>query len=115
YAAVIECEPTDRDVGVNVACPFVSGTDASVVDPSLNVTVPVGLPLPEVGATVAVRVTDDAKIDGSADEATVVVVAGWPIPVPASAKVAETTLKPFVMPSAPDLMPAELGVNVTLT
>jgi len=114
YAAVIECEPTDRDVGVNVACPFVSGTDASVVDPSLNVTVPIGVPLPDVGVTAAVRVTDEARIDGFADEATVVVVAGWPMPVPISAKVAGTTLNPFVMPSVPTLLPTALGVKATL-
>src|SRR5207248_1107361 len=37
----------------------------SVVDPSLNVTVPVGLPLPgEVTDTVAVNVTDCPKLGG---------------------------------------------------
>jgi len=50
----------------------------SVVDPSLNVTVPVGLPLPgEVTDTVAVNVTDCPKLDGLALEETLVVVLDW--------------------------------------
>lgn len=115
YAAVIECDPTDSDDDVNVAWPLVSGTVASAVEPSLNVTVPVGLPLPPDGATVAVKVTDADRMDGSADEVTVVVVASWPMPVPLSARDAGTTLNPLVMLSAPILVPTALGVNVTLT
>lgn len=46
-----------------------------VVAPSLNVTVPVGLPAPgATAATVAVNVTDCPKFDGFAPDATVVVV-----------------------------------------
>ena len=43
-----------------------------------KVTVPVGVPAPgETGATVAVKVTDCPKTDGSGDEVTVVVVDAW--------------------------------------
>ena len=40
-----------------VAVPLESCPDPNVVDPLLNVTVPVGVPLPEAGATFAVKVT----------------------------------------------------------
>lgn len=61
----------------NVADPPLRVPVPSVVAPSLNVTVPVGVPLP--GATtamVAVNVTDCPKTDGFADEMTIVVVLG---------------------------------------
>jgi hypothetical protein len=45
---------------------------------SLNVTVPVGVPLPDPTATtVAVKVTDCPKLDGFALETTEVVVLAW--------------------------------------
>jgi hypothetical protein len=44
------------------------------VVPSLNVTVPVGVPVPEVTETVAVNVTDWPEHDGLADEVTTVEV-----------------------------------------
>ena len=48
----------------------------SVVDPSLNRIVPVGVPDPgEVAVTVAVNVTDWPVTDGFAEDATAVVVA----------------------------------------
>ncbi len=40
----------------------------------VNVTLPVGVPVPEVGATVAVNVTWSPKVDGFSDETTVVMV-----------------------------------------
>ena len=41
---------------------------------SKNVTVPVGLPVPEVTVTVAVKVTDCPKTDGLVPDTTVVIV-----------------------------------------
>ena len=69
----MECEATDSVEVVNVAWPEpLSAEVPRVVVPSLNVTVPVGVPPLEV--TVAVNVTDWLKTDGLADELTVVVV-----------------------------------------
>lgn len=46
-----------------------------MVEPSLNVTVPAGVPRPgELATTVAVSVTDWPKTEGLAEEVTVVVV-----------------------------------------
>lgn len=58
-AAVIECDETPRLEVLNVAVPLeLSGAVPSAVVPSLNVTVPVGVPAPGVmTATVAVNVT----------------------------------------------------------
>ena len=55
---------------VNVAVPADSVPVPSVVEPSLNVTVPVAV----LGDTVAVRVTDWPKVEGFAEEEMVVVV-----------------------------------------
>jgi hypothetical protein len=76
YVAVIECVPTPRDAVVNTAVPDVSSdTVPRRVDPSLNVTVPPGVPAPtDVGATVAVNVTDCPACDGFWLEAIDVVV-----------------------------------------
>src|SRR3954469_21342677 len=59
YWAVIECEPEERLEVVRTALPDAStATAPRTVGPSLNVTVPVGVPAPEVDAsTVAVNVT----------------------------------------------------------
>jgi hypothetical protein len=65
YTAVIEWDPTDKVDVENVAWPPLSVPVPSVVAPSLNVTVPVGVPLPEPdAATVAVNVTDCPNTDG---------------------------------------------------
>jgi hypothetical protein len=70
---VIEWLPTASVEEVNVALPAVTVTAlARVVVPSVNLTVPVGVPLAD--AMVAVRVTDDPDVDGFAEEVTVVVV-----------------------------------------
>ena len=56
-------------------------TVARVAAPSLNVTVPVGVPAPgATAATVAVKVSDWPKTDGLGPvvRATVVVVLAWP-------------------------------------
>jgi hypothetical protein len=59
YTAVIECGPTASALVLNVATPPLSVPVPIVVRPSLNVTVPVGVPAPGVtAATVAVKVTD---------------------------------------------------------
>ena len=73
YAAVIECDAALKDEVVKVACPLASVVLPRVVPPSLNVTVPVGVP-PEP-TTVAVKVTDCPAVLGFAEEDTVVVVA----------------------------------------
>ena len=44
------------------------GIVASVVDPSLNVTVPVGVPEPPDFATVAVKVTDCPNVLGLSED-----------------------------------------------
>ena len=54
---VMECKPATRLAVLNVACPKLTAFVARELVPSLNVTVPVGLP--EAGATamtVAVKV-----------------------------------------------------------
>ena len=57
------------------ACPPLSAPVPSVVVPSMNVTVPDGVPLPGgVVVTVAVKVTDPAKVEGFVPELTLVVV-----------------------------------------
>ena len=60
---------------MKVACPAISAPVPSVVAPSLNVTVPVGVPAPgAVAVTVAVKVTDWPNTDGLTEEATPVLV-----------------------------------------
>jgi hypothetical protein len=73
YTALMEWEPTASAEVVSVACalPFREPVP-NVVVPSMNVTVPVGAPEPEVGATVAVKVTGWPGAAGFVDEASVV-------------------------------------------
>jgi hypothetical protein len=60
---------------VNEAFPALRVAVPSVVAPSLKVAVPVGVPAPGATAlTVAVNVTDWLKVDGFAEEATVVLL-----------------------------------------
>jgi hypothetical protein len=65
---------TDNDEIPNVATPApFNGPVPSTVAPSLNVTVPVGAPLPgATAATVAVNVTDWPNTDGLAEDVSVV-------------------------------------------
>src|ERR1700680_876630 len=58
---------------LKVALPAERAPVPMIVVPSLNVTVPVGVP--EVALTVAVKVTGWPKVDGFNEEARVVVVA----------------------------------------
>ena len=60
---------------VNVATPLASRATGACGTLSIeNVTVPVGVPLPLVGVTVAVKVTDCPKTDGLEALVKVVVV-----------------------------------------
>jgi len=70
---------TESEEVANVATPDpLSAPVPSVVPPSLNVTLPVGVPAPgATAATVAVKVTDWPNTDGWAEEVTPVVVAAW--------------------------------------
>ena len=76
YVGVIECGPSTREDAENVAWPLVLiVTVDSMVEPSLNAMVPVGVPAPGAATlTVAVNVTGPLRIEGFADETTVVSV-----------------------------------------
>ncbi len=75
YTAVIVCAATESAAVAKVACPALRALLPSVLVPSENVTVPVGVPLPgNTALTVAVNVTDCPAADGFTDEATVVVL-----------------------------------------
>ena len=64
-----------RDEIAKVATPPLSVPVPRVAPPSLNVTLPVGVPLPGAAAvTVAVKVTDWPKTEGFADDVTAVVL-----------------------------------------
>ena len=76
YDALIEWEPTASVLVTNVAWPEPFRVPVPrVLEPSLKVTVPVGVPAPGLFAvTVAVKVTDCPDTDGLAEELTSVVV-----------------------------------------
>src|SRR6266568_5158784 len=78
YDALIEWEPTASVLVTNVAWPEPFRVPVPrVLEPSLKVTVPVGVPAPLVLAfTVAVKVTGCPDTDGLIDETTPVVVPG---------------------------------------
>src|SRR5439155_1224321 len=78
YDALIEWEPTASVLVTNVAWPEPFRVPVPrVLEPSLNVTVPVGVPAPLVFAfTVAVKVTGCPDTDGLIEETTPVVVPG---------------------------------------
>ena len=73
YTPVIEWLATDKVDVVNVALPLLSVPVPSVVDPSLKVTVPVGVPPLDV--TVAVNFTEAPKVDGFSEDVTEVELA----------------------------------------
>ena len=77
YTAVIEWLPTASEEVVNVAIPEPPKVPVpSAVDPSMKVTMPVGIPEPGATAViVAVKVTDWPNTDGLADETICEVVA----------------------------------------
>lgn len=70
---MIELEPDGRADVAKVAIPPLRAAVPSVVEPFLNVIVPVGVPLAAV--TVAVKVTDCPTVEGFVEEAKVVVLA----------------------------------------
>ena len=73
-----EWRPTASALIVNAAVPLLRVTGLPAAVPStLNCTVPVGTVDPDVGATVAVKVTDCINADGFSELATVVVVLCW--------------------------------------
>jgi hypothetical protein len=75
YWAVIECVPVERLEFERVATPLVlSVEEPRGVLPSENVTVPVGVTVPEVGVTVAVNVTICARREGFGEEVSEVAV-----------------------------------------
>jgi hypothetical protein len=77
YTAVNEWLPPVNVDTVVTAAPPESVAVPMTVLPSLNVTVPVGVPVPELGLTTALRVTDCPYTDGfKFDVSTVVVTAG---------------------------------------
>ena len=81
YTAVIACDPMARLDVDNFATPLASsGTDPSVVAPSMNATLPAGVPPDEV--TVAVNVTVSPVLDGFFDEARAVDVGTGVVTVP---------------------------------
>jgi hypothetical protein len=76
-AAVIVCELTESAAVENVASPLADSVPVpNTVEPSLNSTVPVGVPAAAIPAvTFAVNVTLSPNTDGFGVEETVVVVA----------------------------------------
>ena len=76
YDTVIDWVATPRLEVVRLALPPLRVAVPRELEPSLKVTVPVGVPLPgAAAATVAVKVTDWPKTEGFADDVTEVVVA----------------------------------------
>jgi len=75
YRAVIECVPTERFEVDNVATQLaLSADEPRVLLPSRSVTVPVGVPVPEDGLTVAVNVTCCPRTEGFGEDVSEVVV-----------------------------------------
>lgn len=74
YDAVIECAPTASVEVLNVAISELTVPLPICVAPSLKVIVPVGLPDPDFGATVAVNVTGCPVVGVVADATREVVV-----------------------------------------
>jgi hypothetical protein len=75
YTAEMAWLPSARALVLKLALPPLNATSPRVLAPSLNVTVPVGVPEPGAAAlTVAVNVTVCPKTDGLAEETTVVLL-----------------------------------------
>lgn len=113
----MECDPTDSDDVAKIAWLFVIVPVPNTAEPSLNVTVPVGVPLPGgLVFTVAVKVMLCPNTDGFAEDITEVDVSDvvCVLPVPLRGMEVGTPLKLFEIVSVPVLGPAAVGVNVTL-
>jgi len=80
YSAVIVCDPTDKLLVVRVASPVPSSVSVpNVVTPSLNVTVPLGVPAPgALAVIVAVKVTDSPNFDGFTSATTAALLSALP-------------------------------------
>ncbi len=76
---VMEWLPNDRLEVLSAAIPDPLREDVpSEVAPSMNVTVPLGMPDPgELAVTVAVNVTDWPDADGLIDDDTALLVESW--------------------------------------
>ena len=125
YTAVIVWVPTDRDEVLVLAMPLPSNATAEpkLDPPSLNCTVPAGVPPEDV--TVAVKVTDWPETDGFCEELTDVDVVALPTvkvpvavlvppPVPVTVKVVTPTGEPVVVIVSVDDVPPEVtgsGLN----
>lgn len=96
YTAVMECVPAAKVFDENFATPPLRVLVPSVLVPLLNVTVPVGVPPPDEGVTVALKVTDWPKVDGFSDEVRAVFVPVW---------VVEIAISKTVPPMVPVLPP----------
>ncbi len=72
YWAVLVCVPTESEDVLKIACPEVKVDVPRVVEPSMRVTAPVGVPAEEL--TAVVNVTHWLSVDGLAEETTVVYV-----------------------------------------
>jgi hypothetical protein len=72
---VIECTPALNAGVFKFAWPALRAVVPRLVDPSKKVTVPVGVPVPDNGETVAVKITGCPNVEGLSELTTVVVVA----------------------------------------
>jgi hypothetical protein len=76
----MECVPALSVVLMNVATPLAFSVPVPRTEvPSRNVILPVGIPVPAEGFTVAVKVTAWPKTEGLGDETTTVAVPGWTV------------------------------------
>lgn len=97
YFAVIECDPAVRVEVAKVACAVASRAPVpSVLVPSRNVTLPVGVPADAL-VTAAVKVTACPVVAGFAEDVTVVVVLAVAT-VTLCASAGETLLPKLVSP-----------------
>jgi hypothetical protein len=94
----MECFPTDNAEVVNVPWPLLSVIVLRVEEPSLRVTVPLGVP--PLDETVVVKVTDAPNVEGLKDDATDVVVA--------TATIANDALTDWVAFMVTEQLPAPL-------
>ncbi len=101
------CVPTARVAVVNATWPAPVNLADPIVDvPSMNVTVPVGMPEPADGVTVAVNVTACPHVEGFSDEVSVVEVAA--IAEPAVVLRSIVTLLPLWFATARSGLPSPL-------
>ena len=114
----MECAPTANEDALYVATPeLLSVAAPRVVDPSLNVTVPVGVGVPEAGVTVAVKVTPaptDIEV-AEVESAVVDAVATGAVPVPVRFTTCGLSEALSVKVSVADSAAVVVGANLILT